>query len=253
MHMRSKEIAAWLRGRVSIAGADGLVVGLSGRVESAVVARLCQMAMPDRVAGVVLPCQSDPRDEEDALLVADHFHVPVVRADLGPVFHRLATDLQSALSSVPRPRPRTEEGDDAPSPLAHLKPRLRMASLNFVAKSLNYLVAGTGNRCEIALGYFSPHGDGAADVLPLGGLLKSDVCALARDLDVPASIMDRDSSDGSWLPTSGERERGFSYADLEHYLADGPDGVAPAVALRIERLMRTSEQTRAVPPTPDGE
>src|SRR6185436_7869005 len=110
----------------------------------------------------------------------------------------------------------------------------------------------TGNRCAVVLGHFTD-GDGAADVLPLGALLKSDVYALARDVGVPATILEKDSKDGSWLPPSGERDRGFTYSDLEHYLADGPDGVAPAVALRIERMMRTSEHRRASPPTPDGE
>jgi NAD+ synthase len=255
MHMRPKEIAAWLRTRVSMAGAEGLVVGLSGGVDSAVVARLCQMAMPDRTAGVILPCHSDPGDEQDARLVADHFKLSIVRVDLEPAFDRLAIDLQTGLARLPPNHPPNPNATDirARVPLANVKPRLRMASLYFVANALNYLVAGTGNRCEVTLGYFTKYGDGGVDLLPLADLLKSEVLALARDLEVPAAIIDRPPSAGLWLGQTDESEMGFSYSDLERYLTDGPDAVAPALALKIERLMRASEHKRAMPPTPATE
>lgn len=252
MHMRPKEIAAWLRGRVSIAGAQGLVVGLSGGVDSAVVARLCQLAMPERTLGVILPCHSDPRDEADARLVADHFKLPIVCIDLAPAFNTLAGDLQTGLATVPGYHAAPTAPDDirARVPLANVKPRLRMSGLYFVANALDYLVAGTGNRCEVSLGYFTKYGDGGVDLLPLGDLLKSEVRALARDVDVPAAIIEKAPSAGLWFGQTDEREMGFTYADLEHYLTEGPDAVAPAVALKIERLMRASEHKRAMPPTP---
>ena len=255
MHMRSREIAAWLRGRASMAGAHGFVVGLSGGVDSAVVAKLCQMAMPDRTVGVILPCHSDPRDEEDAQLLADHFKLPVVRVDLGPTFDALASDLLSGLARLPGhlTAPGTSGDIAARVPLANVKPRLRMASVYFIANTLNYLVAGTGNRCEVSLGYFTKYGDGGVDVLPLGGLLKSEVRALAADVEVPAAIIEKAPSAGLWLGQTDEREMGFTYADLEHYLTDGPDAVAPAVALKIERLMRASEHKRIMPPIPEAD
>ena len=83
-------------------------------------------------------------------------------------------------------------------PLANIKPRLRMTTLYFIANSLNYLVAGTGNRAELALGYFTKHGDGGADMLPIGNLHKSEVRALARELQVPSSIIERTPSAGLW-------------------------------------------------------
>jgi NAD+ synthase len=251
MHTRPKEIATWLRGRVSVAGAQGLVVGLDGSEDSAVVARLCQMAMPDRTVGVMLPCGN--ADEEDARLVADHFKLSVVHLDVAPAFDRLTGDLQTSLTRLPGLHATPAAGPNASEPLANVKSRLRMTSLYYVADALNYLVAGTGNRCEIALGDFTKHGDGGADLLPLGGLLQSEVQALARDLDVPAAIIDKVRGADARLGQSDEYEMGFTYADLEHYLADGPDGVAPAVALKIERLMRSSEHKRALPPTPDSD
>ena len=136
-------------------------------------------------------------------------------------------------------------------PLANIKPRLRMSALYFLANSLNYLVVGTGNRSELTVGYFTKQGDGAVDLLPLGRLLKSEVRALARELDVPAAIIDKAPSAGLWAGQTDEEEMGFSYADLERYLTDGPDGVSPALAMRIERLVRTSEHKRALALMPE--
>ena len=126
-----------------------------------------------------------------------------------------------------------------------------MTTLYFVANSLNYLVAGTGNRSELTIGYFTKYGDGAADVLPIGSLLKSEVQALARALEVPAPIIEKTPSAGLWLGQTDEHEMGFSYGDLESYLTKGPDAVSPALAMRIERLVRSSEHKRALAPIPD--
>ena len=136
-------------------------------------------------------------------------------------------------------------------PLANVKPRMRMATLYFLANSLNYLVAGTGNRSELAIGYFTKYGDGGVDLLPVGHLLKSEVRALARELGVPASIIEKPPSAGLWPGQTDEVEMGFTYADLENYLTGGPETVAPALAMRIERLVRASEHKRTTPPTPD--
>ena len=165
------------RHRISMAGARGLVVGLSGGIDSALVSRLCQMAMPDHVVGVILPCHGDERDETDARLTAAHFNIPVIRIDLAAAYDRLIADLKAAVTHLPpehAPVPPTDDTDiRARVPLANVKPRLRMTSLYYVANSLNYLVAGTGNRSELTIGYFTKHGDGGVDILPIAGLLKS--------------------------------------------------------------------------------
>jgi len=136
-------------------------------------------------------------------------------------------------------------------PEANIKPRLRMTSLYFVANSLNYLVAGTGNRSELTLGYFTKHGDGGSDVLPIGHLVKSEVRALARDLGVPAPIIDKAPSAGLWIGQTDEAEMGFSYDMLEMYLNDGPGAVPPDVATRIESLHTSSAHKRKTPPIPE--
>jgi NAD+ synthase len=253
MQTRSKDIADWIRQRVTAAGARGLVVGLSGGVDSAVVVRLCQMAMPGQVVGVIMPCHSDPRDEADARLVADHFGVPTVRIALEPAYDRLVTDLRASVSDLPADVVAATDSTDikARVPLANVKPRLRMTTLYFVANSLNYLVAGTGNRCELTIGYFTKYGDGGVDLLPIGNLLKSDVRALAREFGVPDPVIDKAPSAGLWLGQTDEGEMGFTYADLESYLTHGPQAVPPALAMRIDRLERASEHKRTLAPTPD--
>jgi NAD+ synthase len=81
--------------------------------------------------------------------------------------------------------------------------------------------------------------------------VKSEVRALARELKVPDAIVERTPSAGLWMGQSDEEEMGFTYAELERYLEDGPQGVSPALAMRIERLIRSSEHKRALPPVPD--
>jgi NAD+ synthase len=249
-------IAEWLREQVDRSGSQGIAVGLSGGIDSAVVIALAALATPGRVVGVMMPCHSDPLDEEHARLTADHVKAPVIRLDLGPAYDQLAGVLRAALDSLPGNRePGPPPADDdirARLPLANVKPRLRMTSLYFVANSLDYLVAGTGNRSELSLGYFTKYGDGGVDLLPLGRLLKSEVRALARELKVPAPIIDKPPGAGLWIGQTDEGEMGFSYDDLEDYLTKGPGGVSPAVAALIERFARASDHKRALPPMPEG-
>ena len=103
---------------------------------------------------------------------------------------------------------------------------------------------------ELATGYFTKYGDGGVDLLPLGNLVKSEVRALARELQIPAAIINRTPSAGLWEGQSDEQEMGFSYGDLERYLDEGPQGVSPALAMRIERLARATEHKRQLPPMP---
>src|SRR5688572_16156744 len=98
---RADRISSWLVDRAMSAGSQGYVFGLSGGIDSAVVAKLCQMAFPQRVLGVMLPCYSHPRDEEDARLVASAFSIPTARVDLGPAFDALTDSLQHAVKGLP--------------------------------------------------------------------------------------------------------------------------------------------------------
>lgn len=246
----AEKIALWMRRQVTVGGAHGLVVGLSGGVDSAVVARLCQMATRGDVLGVLLPCQSDPQDETDARLVAQHFSLPVTLVRLDSAYEELikATDARAGGRFADTP-PIVPPGDNRTA-AGNLKARLRMAALYFLANSLNYLVAGTGNRSEIEIGYYTKYGDGGVDMLPLGSLLKAQVYQLARELDIPAPIIEKVPTAGLWPDQTDEGEIGFTYRQLETYLDEGPEAISPALALRIDRLMRASEHKRTMPPSP---
>jgi NAD+ synthase len=221
------------------------VFGLSGGIDSAVVGRLCQLAMPEGALGVILPCKSDPQDEADGRLVAEAFDIPVVRVDLGPTFDALSTTLRSGVTGDPALVGVVDIKQQMPP--ANIKPRLRMTSLYYIANSLNRLVVGTGNKSEITLGYYTKYGDGGVDLLPIGGLVKSEVRDLARALDVPQRIIDKAPSAGLWSGQTDEAEMGFSYDALEQYLAD-PASVPNDVAARIEQLRAASNHKRVTPP-----
>ncbi|MGH8187724.1 MAG: NAD(+) synthase [Steroidobacteraceae bacterium] len=243
-------ISSWLRDQVRIANAQGLVFGLSGGIDSAVVARLCQLAVGDRCVGVVMPCHSAPQDEEDARLVAGHFKIPVLHVPLEEPFDALTTRVDTAFNTVPGLRPHATDDPKARVPRANVKPRLRMATLYFVANRLNYLVAGTGNRSEITIGYYTKYGDGGVDLLPIGGLVKRDVWDLARELGVPSRVIEKAPSAGLWLGQTDEAEMGFTYAELEEFITRGPAAVPEHTAQRIQHLATVSEHKRALPPTP---
>ncbi len=243
-------IVAWMKRQALGAGARGFVVGLSGGVDSAVVARLAQLAQPDSVVGLIMPCHSQPQDEADARLVAEHFSLPVVRVDLAPAHDALVAGVRAAAGgagagSGPEAEARAQLA------LANVKPRLRMTTLYFVANSRNSLVAGTGNRSEIAIGYYTKYGDGGVDLLPLGRSFKSEVRALARELGVPAAVIEKAPSAGLWHGQTDEGEMGFTYDELEQFLLRGADAVVPQVAARVAQLVRASEHKRDLPPMPD--
>ncbi len=227
----SDDIAAWIEETVHSAGAEGVVLGLSGGVDSAVAAALCKRALGEKALGLVMPCESPLSDEEDALEVARAF-------SLDTLTFRLDGALEALLSILP---------DGPRLARANLKPRLRMVVLYHVANSRNCLVCGTGNRSEIEVGYFTKHGDGAADILPLGGLLKTRVRELAGELGVPERIVDKPPSAGLWERQTDEEELGMSYAELDRALCALDAGQEAPLLERVRGLVRCSEHKRKPP------
>ncbi|HEU5422590.1 MAG TPA: NAD+ synthase [Nitrolancea sp.] len=231
------EIAAWLRQEIDRVGASGAAVGLSGGIDSAVVAGLAARGLgPERVQALIMPIHSQQQDVEDAQLVADAFGIPSQTIDLGPVFDLLR-------SLLPQGTQLAE---------ANLKPRLRMLTLYFVANSRNLVVVGTGNRSELMVGYFTKYGDGGVDLLPLGSLLKHDVYEVARGIGVPQRIIDRPPSAGLWAGQTDETEMGISYADLDQILTaltqGDTTGLAPEKLAKVQRMIAGSEHKRHTPP-----
>lgn len=222
-------IERWLRERAAEAGAVGIAVGLSGGIDSAVVAALARRAFGQDMAALVMPCHSDPSDEADARLVADALDIPCERVDLTAAYDALASELRK-IGVLQGPA------------LSNLKARLRMASLYAVAQARSLLVCGTSNRAEIATGYFTKFGDSAADLLPLADLLKGEVRAVAAHLGVPERVIRKAPTAGFWAGQTDEGEMGLTYDELDRYLATGD--AEPEVRERIEARRRNSEHKR---------
>ncbi|MDQ7793906.1 MAG: NAD(+) synthase [bacterium] len=230
-------LAGWMRRRVRAAGARGLVFGISGGVDSAVVAALARRACPGNLLGLFLPCDSDPIDERMAGLVARSLDIPMRTVDLSPAYRALLAGAEVVA------------GDgDPPLARANLKARLRMATWYYYANRLDYLVAGGGNRSELEVGYFTKYGDGGVDLLPLAGLVKGQVYELAAHLGVPADVLRRPPTAGLWPGQTDEAELGLTYADLDTYLLTGrgPAGVAG----RVEAMRHRSRHKRRAPARP---
>ncbi len=235
MDALSQHLIDWIRAEVTAGDGRGAVFGLSGGVDSAVVAALAKQAFPHHTLGIVMPCHSDPRDAEDGALVAHHFGVPSATVDLGPVYDLLLARLAGSSTDLPESRLAT----------ANLKPRLRMTTLYAFANQHGYLVLGTGNRSELAVGYFTKYGDGGVDLLPLGSLVKSEVRELARRLGVPESIIEKPPSAGLWADQTDESEMGLTYEELDGYLLAGAG--SPAVQAKVDAMSAASEHKRALP------
>ncbi len=230
-------IEAWLRNYATQAGAGGYVVGLSGGIDSACTAVLCQRAVAENLLAAILPCYSPAEDTEMALLVASTFGIKTLTVPLEPVYQAILAGLPPGLPSLAS---------------ANLKPRLRMATLYALAQTHGYLVAGTGNRSEIAVGYFTKYGDGGVDVEPLGDLYKSQVRQLARHLAIPQPIIDRPPSAGLWPGQTDENEMGLTYDQLDHTLIAIEQGqteqVDPGLLAKVQRMIATSGHKRSMPP-----
>lgn len=224
----------WLQSEVKKAGLKGAVVGLSGGIDSAVTARLCQLAFEENILTAVLPCKSSPKDREDAFLAAERFQLPVIENDLGELYENFLKQLKS--SGVEGGRLAT----------ANLKPRLRMTALYYYAQAKDYLVVGTDNWSELKIGYFTKHGDGGIDLAPLGSLLKHEVKELARILDIPAEIITKKPSAGLWEGQTDEEEMGFSYLDLDCYLLTG-EAEAELEAKIKDLILKNSHKTEPIP------
>lgn len=234
MEKLAAHLSDWIRDTVTASGGTGTVFGLSGGLDSAVVAALCARAFPHHSLGLVMPCHSDPADADDAHLVAHHIGLASATVDLSETFDLLCARLSETLTDL------AEDG----LARANIKPRLRMTTLYAFATHLGYRVVGCGNRSELAVGYFTKHGDGGVDLLPLGNLTKTRVRELAEHLDVPRRIIERPPSAGLWPGQTDEHEMGLTYAELDAYLS----GASSAGRERIEALAAASAHKRSLPP-----
>jgi NAD+ synthase len=127
--------------------------------------------------------------------------------------------------------------------------RLRMLTLYYHANLMNYLVVGSSNKSELAVGYFTKWGDGGVDIMPLGNLVKQQIIELAEQLAIPRPIIDKPPSAGLWDGQTDEAEMGLTYKELDRFLTIGR--AEPETKLKIQILMARSNHKRCLPPVPD--
>lgn len=233
-------VVEWLREKVKESATDGLLVGLSGGIDSSVVSFLIKKAFPDNSMGIILPCKSNNKDREDAEAVAKACDIDYIEVDLSNVHDELLNTVKSAMAN------RSVKNQQLTD--ANLRARLRMSTLYTVANSKNYLVVGTDNAAELLTGYFTKYGDGGVDILPLAHLTKREVFEWARHLGVPKSVIDRKPSAGLWDGQTDEDEMGTSYENIDNYIEGKP--LPEKDRLIIEKMNKRSEHKRVMPSMP---
>lgn len=234
-----QHLVKWLQEKVSAAGAKGVVLGLSGGIDSAVAAVIAKKAFPENCMALMMPCQSPVDDILHSQILVAKFAIPYRMVEIENAYNVLLPQLESFIKI---------DGIDGKLLRANIKPRLRMITLYYSAQARNYLVVGTSNKSEISIGYSTKHGDGAADLQLLGDLLKKEVYELAEYLEIPDVIIKKPPSAGLWQDQTDEDEMGITYQQLDKYLETGEG--EPEVINRIKEMMKASEHKRQLPPIP---
>ena len=258
------EACSFIRAQVGAAGASGVVFGLSGGIDSSVVAHLSARALgADRCLALIMPNESFTPDSEtdDGLLVASRLGLKRKVVPIGAVS-------DAAVGAAAGGQGETEQGHggDARLAVGNLNARLRAALLYYEAQMRGYLVAGTDDRSEYLIGYFTKYGDGASDLLPIADLYKTQVQRLGEHLGVPRHIVQKSPSPHLWKGHDAAGELGMGYGEVDAILSGATGGVGTGVgeeeaaraaaaagisegsARRIASLNRASAHKRALPP-----
>ncbi len=235
----SKRLGNWIENKVTEAKAKGVVLGLSGGIDSAVVAILCKKVFPKNTLALVIPCHSINKDIEDALDLAKEFDISYKIVDLSGIYDSFISLLKTK-----------EKNANFKLAEANIKPRLRMITLYYFANKLNYLVVGSGNKSEIMVGYFTKYGDGGVDILPLGNLLKSQIIELAEYFKISQEVIQKPPSAGLWEGQTDEGEMGISYNQLDKYLKTGKLN-NQEVKEKIQNKIILNTHKRNTPAIPD--
>lgn len=243
-----EELVEFIREKVKEANANGVVIGISGGVDSATVAFLSAKALgKDKVLGLIMPYYEN-RDLEDAKLVCESLGIEYKIIPIRPIIDAFEEALGFELDSTSR---------------GNLMARSRMMLLYAHANAKNMLVLGTSNRSEFLVGYFTKWGDGASDYAPLINLYKTEVWAIAKLLGVPLQIVNKKPSAGLWEGQTDEGELGISYRLLDeilYHLVDlrmSGQEIAERLDVSIdkvkyvEKLIKRSEHKRRLPVGPE--
>ena len=223
---------AFIRKMLEESGAAGIVFGNSGGKDSALVGILCKAACENTV-GVILPCISKrnfSEDADDAKTVANQYGIETRTVALSGVRDAAIHSLESVTKL-------------SQAALVNIAPRLRMMTLYAIAASENRLVAGTGNRSEAYVGYFTKWGDGAYDFNPISDLTVTEIYEFLRCLNAPKCILEKAPSAALFDGQTDETEMGVSYTELDAYIRGQP--LSREKQQRIDYLHTRSAHKRA--------
>lgn len=222
----------WLQEKLSNARASGIVLGLSGGIDSAVLTALgVKFLGRENVMNLIMPCHSNSDDEADAMLLIKKFDLKYKRIDLTNAFDNILKEFASQNEIISR------------ESQSNLKARLRMSTLYAYAQNNNYLVCGTSNKSEYLTGYFTKFGDSGVDLMPLANFLKRDIRKLAKILEIPEKIITKAPSAGLYQGQTDENDMGFTYEILDNYLETG-NITSEAVKQKIDAMRLRSEHKR---------
>ncbi|MHA2360002.1 MAG: NAD+ synthase [Candidatus Thorarchaeota archaeon] len=239
-------IVDFIKTYVTRVGVEGLVLGLSGGIDSSLVAALaCEAIGPDRVLGIMLPVDAkiDAKNVADAQELAESLEMKHEVFEL--------KDAVSAYNTLSLEK----------VALGNLTARLRMVTWYARANQENRLVLGTGNKSELMVGYFTKYGDGGSDMLPIGELYKTNVWDLSTHIGLPKTIVEKVPSAGLWKSQTDEGELGVTYRELDSilflHLEKGLEeeeiiswGISESKVSRVMKLMSQSEHKRKLLPRP---
>lgn len=204
-------ISAYIKEKVDEANRQGVILGISGGIDSAVVARLCQIAGV-KVLGVLLPdgnSMNNSNSMEDAIELINTFDIDHKTINIKSICDEIESQIDESLVDLSK---------------INIRPRVRMSILYALAQNHHSFVIGTGNLSEITMGYFTKWGDGANDLNPLAMLTKTEVRVLAKHLNVPESIINKPPSAGLFEGQTDEDELGFTYEQIDSYILNGTTG-----------------------------
>ena len=239
----TKNIINFIRKYYEDNNLGGCVLGISGGKDSAVVAAImCEAIGKENVLGVTLPCHSKESDKSDAKLVSDAFGFELVDLDLTDAFEAIKGKV-NLLGNF------TEE--ETLNSDINLKPRLRMATLYYLAalysnlKQKTYLVAGTSNKCELYVGYFTKGGDSVHDISVLADFTVEEVIKIGAYLKVPEKVLYKKPNDGLSNQTD-EDKLGVKYSEIADYMED-KNLLDPVTSNKISTLHQSNLHKFMVP------
>lgn len=240
-----EKVVEWLREMVAKANAKGIAVGVSGGIDSAVVAYLIKKALPQNSIGVIMNIKSNPKDAQDGMKVIEGCGIEHIVLNLDEPQQMILDQITGKLKEE-----NLYNEDAIRMTDANLRARIRMSSIYTVANNLGYLVAGTDNAAEIYTGYFTKYGDGGVDILPIANLTKQEVYEWAKVLGVHEDIINKAPSAGLWVGQTDEDEMNTKYKYIDMMVEGRVDEVPKKDVEIIERLHRISEHKRVPVPKP---